>query len=797
MSAKLHCSKCGAPLATGRSGDRCPACVLRLGLDGEGPASLKKTISLPGGELEKGTVFAGNYRILGVLGRGGMGVVFKAEDLKLKRPVALKLLRVELSHSTEARERFLREAQVAAALDHPNICTIYEVGEQDGQAYIAMAYVDGKSLKGEIARAPLQIDETLRIAIQVAEGLEEAHRHRIVHRDIKPANVMLTAKGQAKIMDFGLAHEGSAADRTRTGVVMGTVAYMSPEQALGRKVDPRTDIWSFGCLLYEMLAGRSPFQGGHEQVFFQAIVHGDPEPIAALRRDVPAGLAHVIAKCLKKDRRDRYPNAHALIKGLKSVDLGDLAAAPATVVREKPPSIAVLPFTDMSLEKDQDYFGEGIAEELINALAHLQGVRVVARTSAFALKGMKLDIREIGRKLNVRTVLEGSIRKAGDRLRVTAQLINVEDGFHLWSQRYDMEMHDVFAIQDEITAAIVENLKVKLLAGETAALRKRPTEDPEAYNLYLKGLYFYARPSPESYEKALACYSAAVDKDPNFALAYAEIANVFAGLGVLNLAPPAEMWPKAKAALDKALALDHDLAQAYSVAANRAFWYEWDWEATRRSFERLLSLNPGDAMCHGQYGFFCLNRRRFDEAIREIGTCIKLDPLMPMAYAWLTCAYWSAGRFDEALREFPRALEIDPHLGLTYFHGGVAYILKGLLDEAVETLEKGQKLLVAPGWFEHALGLIYLKKGDREKAELVLEGMIDRRKAVKNTSAVCIAALAAGLGKLDLAFEYLNMAYEERDSLMVLIHIHAPMLSPAIAADPRFKSVLARMKLNI
>ncbi len=284
----------------------------------------------------------------------------------------------------------------------------------------------------------------------------------------------------------------------------------------------------------------------------------------------------------------------------------------------------------MSPEKDQDYFGEGIAEELINALAHLRGLRVVARTSAFALKGLKLDIREIGRKLDVGTVLEGSIRKAGNRLRVTAQLINVEDGFHLWSQRYDMEMHDVFAIQDEITAAIVDNLKVKLLAGETAALRKRSTEDPEAYNLYLKGLYFYARPSPESYEKALACYRAAVDKDPNFALAYAEMANVFGGLGALNLAPPAEMWPKAKAALEKALALDQDLAEAHSVAAGLAFWFEWDWEAAGRSFERVLSLNPGDVMSHGHHGFFCLNRRKFDEAIREMNKCLELDPLMPL-----------------------------------------------------------------------------------------------------------------------------------------------------------------------
>jgi serine/threonine protein kinase/Tfp pilus assembly protein PilF len=766
--------------------------------------SFTKTLVPPAPSLKKADLFAIKYRVIDEIGHGGMGVVFKAEDTKLKRQVALKLLSHELSQSAEAKERFLREAQAAAALDHPNICTVYEVDERDGHVFIAMAFVDGMSLKEKIALDPLPTDEVLSIALQVAGGLEEAHRKGIVHRDIKPANIMLTVTGQPKITDFGLARLESAGDLTRTSAVMGTVAYMSPEQALGKKVDNRTDIWSLGCLLYEMLAGHPPFRGGNETAVLHSILYSDPQPITELRRDVPAGLVRVLERCLKKNVLDRYPDDGALIRELRSVDRHDIAAAPSpapfaatssAAVRQTP-SIAVLPFSDMSPEKDQDYFGEGIAEELINALTHLKGLRVVARTSAFALKGLKLDIREIGRKLDVGTVLEGSIRKAGNRLRVTAQLINVEDGFHLWSERYDREMADIFAIQDDITAAIVDSLKVKLLAGETTALRKRSTEDPEAYNLYLKGLYFYARPSPESYEKALACYRAAIAKDPNFALAYAEMANVYGGLGVLNLAPPAEMWPKAKAALEKALALDKDLAEAHAVAAALAFWYEWDWEAAGRSLERVLSLNPGDAMSHGQHGFFCLNRRKFEEAIREINKSLELDPLMPLYYAWSACAYWSAGRFDEALQQFTRVLEIDPHLGLAYFHAGMAYSLKGLLDEAVETLEKGQKLAVSPGWIESTLGLTYLKKGDREKAVLILEGMIDSRKKIKNTSATCIAWLAGALGKLDLAFEFLDKAYEERDSLMVFIHIYVPMLSPALIADPRYKAVLAKMKLE-
>ena len=662
--------------------------------------------------------------------------------------------------------------------------------------FIAMAFVDGMSLKAKIGRSPLPIGEIVSIALQVAGGLEAAHRKGIVHRDIKPANIMLTAAGQPKITDFGLARLESAVELTRTSAVMGTVAYMSPEQALGEKVDNRADIWSFGCLLYEMLAGHPPFRGENEQAVLHSILNADPQPMAGLRRDVPSGLVRVLNRCLKKSARDRYPDAGALIRDLTSTDLADIAAPASADAHATPPSIAVLPFSDMSPEKDQDYFGEGIAEELINALTHLRGVRVVARTSAFVLNGMKLDIREIGRKLDVKTVLEGSIRKAGNRLRVTAQLINVEDGFHLWSERYDREMADVFGIQDEITAAIIDNLKVKLLAGEKTALLKRSTEDPEAYNLYLKGLYFNGRPSPESLEKALACFHAAVDKDPNFALAYAEMANVFGNLGVLNLAPPAEMWAKAKAALEKALALDKDLAEAHTVAAGISFWFEWDWEAAGRSLERALFLSPGDVMSHGHHGWLCLNRRNFYEAIREMDKCLELDPLMPLYYAWSACVYWSAGRFDESLQVFPRALELDPQFGLAYFHAGMAYSLKGLLDEAVETLEKGQKLPVAPGWIDGTLGLTYLKKGDREKAELILGGMLESRKTIKITSPAFIALLAGGLGKLDLAFEYLDKAYEERDATMINVHIYAPMLSPAIAADPRYKALLAKMKLE-
>jgi TolB-like protein/Flp pilus assembly protein TadD len=450
----------------------------------------------------------------------------------------------------------------------------------------------------------------------------------------------------------------------------------------------------------------------------------------------------------------------------------------------------------MSPAKDQDYFGEGLAEELIHALARVQGVRVVARTSAFALKDLKLDLREVGKMLGVGAVLEGSVRKAGNRLRVTAQLIDAATGLHLWSERFDREEADVFDIQDEISLAIVEHLKVTLLSGEKAALRKRSTADTEAYNLYLKGLYFVARPDLESYAKALHFYRAAADKDPNFALAYAGMASVFGALGILNLAPPAEMWPKAKAAIHKALSLDEDLAEAHAVAAATAFWYEWDWDAAGRSFERVLSLNPGDAWSHGTRGWYFLNRRRYDESIWEVKKALELDPLMPLFYAWSVGLHWSAGRNDEALQEFAKAVEIDPNLGLAYFHGGMAYYRKGLLDEAIDLLEKAKRLFAPPGWGEAMLGLIHMKKGDREKGARILEEAIESKKTVKNVSAPCLAWLAGELGELDLAFEFLDKGYEERDTLMAFIHVYTGLYSPRLAADPRFKGVLARMKLD-
>ena len=461
-----------------------------------------------------------HYKILEKLGEGGMGVVYKAEDTKLKRTVALKFLPPEFTRDKDAKERFSIEAQAAAALSHSNIVTVHEIDECEDQIYIAIEYVKGQSLKDKIESGPLNINEALKIAIQVAEGLNEAHEKGIVHRDIKSANIMITDKGQVKIMDFGLAKLKGKSKLTKAGTTVGTTSYMSPEQSMGKDVDHRTDIWSLGVVLYEMITGQLPFKGEYEQAVVYSILNEEPEPVTGLRTGVPKELERIINKALEKNPSERYQHVQDImidIKGLRKKNKLRRLKGIHTDTGSKP-SIAVLPFRDMSPQKDQDYFCEGIAEEIINALTQIEKLRVIARTSAFAYKGENIDAREIGKKLDVETLLEGSIRKAGNRLRITAQIINVADGSHLWSEKYDREMEDIFAIQDEITLTVVDNLKIKLLGKEKENIVKHHTDNQEAYNSYLKGRYFWNRRYKIGYRMALEHFQQAIEKDPFFVL---------------------------------------------------------------------------------------------------------------------------------------------------------------------------------------------------------------------------------------------------------------------------------------
>jgi len=730
-----------------------------------------------------------HYRILEKLGGGGMGIVYKAQDLKLDRHVALKFLPPELTFDPEAKDRFIHEAQAASALDHNNICTIHEIGEtDDGQMFIAMACYEGETLKKKIEHGPLKTDEALDIAIQIAQGLQEAHKHQIVHRDIKPANVLITASGVVKIVDFGLAKLAGRTVLTKSGSTVGTAAYMSPEQARGEAVDARTDIWSLGVVMYEMVTGRLPFPAEYAEAIVYRILHEEPEAITSLRSNVPMELERIVKKAVAKNPEDRFQNTGDILVDLKSLRKG-LESGVSGV--KSVASIAVLPFEDMSPEKDQEYFCDGIAEELINALSHIKDLRVAARTTAFSFKGTKQDLREVGRKLNVNTVLEGSIRKAGNRLRITAQLIDVVNGYHLWSEKFDREMGDIFAIQDEISMGIVENLKLKLLPAEKATIEKRYGRDPEAYNLYLRGLYFYNKATPEGLEKGLKYFQEAIDKDPSFALPYTAVAMVFLLYGMLGFfLSPNEILAKSKAALTKALELDDNLAEAHFIAGGIAHNIEWDWKAAENHFEKALALNPGMAICRAYYAWFLTAMGRFDEAIKQIKKAQEIDPLTPLCYAMGAGIHCTAGKLDEGIDQFHKAIELEPNFALACMHGGRLYLAKGMLDEARSAFDKSLRLV--PYWdaAETCLGVIYDLQGEKEKAEKLLEDLIDRKKRMYVSSAP-LAGLAYHLDQQEKAFDLLEMAFEERDSFMSYLQVFPEFAQ--LRSDERVKPLLRRM----
>jgi len=751
-----------------------------------------KTLETPKEEFVRGTTFAKRYEFIEELGTGGMGSVYKVFDKKIKEEVALKILRPEIASDKKTIERFSNELKLARKIRHENICQMYDINEEEGTHYITMEYVPGEDLKSFIRRVgQLPVGKTISIVKQVCEGLSEAHRLRVIHRDLKPQNIMIDKEGNARIMDFGIARSIKGKGITGAGMMIGTPEYMSPEQVEGKDVDQRSDIYSLGVNLYEMVTGQVPFEG--DTPFAIGIKHKSetPKDPREINSQIPEDLSQVILKCMEKKRERRYQTDEVLLS-----DLIKMVEPKTETIRvpEWKNSIAVLPFADLSPKKDQEYFCDGITEEIINSLSKLEDLRVVARTSSFSFKGKNIDIREIGRKLNVETLLEGSVRKARDRLRINAQLINVVDGYHLWSERYDRKMEDVFAIQDEISQAIVDNLKIKLLAAEKAVFKKRYTENIEAYNLYLKGRYYWNKWTAEGYRKSVEHYQRALQVEPNLALAYAGLADAYSSLtssAVVGLSPK-EQIPMAKEAALKALELDDTLAEAHTSLAEIKLSYEYEWTAAEREFRRALELNPSLTNALHRYSHLLIALRRIEESLAVSLRALELDPLDPEMGVHLAWHYYNARQYDEAIEVCQRTIEIDPNFHEIYWFLGLVYEGKDMFADAITALQKALSLSGGSTVERAALGHVYGRAGMRDKAEKILEELSELSKQ-RHVSCLNFALVYASQDRKDQAVEFLEKGYRERSTWMPYIGVD-PRLEP-LQSNARFKDLLRRMNL--
>ncbi|MBN1569388.1 MAG: protein kinase [Acidobacteria bacterium] len=802
-----------------------------------------------------------HYRLVEKIGSGGMGVVYKAEDTKLKRAVALKFLAESISGDSKALERFRREAQTSSALNHPGICTIYDIDESEGRAFIAMELLEGQTLKLRVTRS-LAVDEMLDLAIQIADALEAAHAKGIIHRDIKPANIFITKRGQSKILDFGLAkfsseQHGSAETTltaeeslTRSDAVVGTIAYMSPEQARGEELDARSDIFSFGVVLYEMATGRQAFAGNTSAVIFEAILNKIPISPVRLNRDIPEELEHIIQRCLEKEKNLRYQSISDMrselqrLKSKRSLEfrekydagagavvgaspawflallkrrwgvtlalcvillLSIVAAIPTLRIAvwsgfaEKAPtktetararSLAVLPFANLSGDKENEYFSDGLTEEIINTLTQLPDLQVAARTSSFFFRGKEGDIREIGARLNVENVLEGSVRKSDNRIRITVQLISVADGYHVWSERYDREMTDIFAIQDEISQAIADKLRIKL--GSAGPGIKRYTENVEAYNLYLKARYYGQKFTPESMDKSKKYYEQAIAVDGKYALAWSGLAGFYYNLGYLGYMPPKAANAQAGKAILKALDLDASLAEAQSMSAV-LYAGDYDWKSAEEKFRKAMELDPKSQDVLNDYVYFYLvPMGRLDEAIAHAQKVLALDPLSPFLQWRLGVWYYLKRQWNPAIDQFQKALQLDPQYLYAHIFLGLVYVQIGNQGEAIRHVESAAQLVGDSPSAVQLRSWIYALTGRGNESRKLL-GELHGIARTAYVSPWGFAWIYLGLGEADQCFEWLNKAVEEREGMALFLHLY-PFMDP-LRPDPRYHALLRKMNL--
>jgi serine/threonine-protein kinase len=756
-----------------------------------------------------------------------MGEVYLAEDTELERKVAIKFLPQHLTKDQENVERFKREAKAAASLSHPNIITIYEINEFDGQIFIVMEYVDGKSLRDVINEHELRLEKIISLINQICEGLLQAHKEGIVHRDLKPENIIVGRDGRVRILDFGLAKLKGVSKLTKETSTLGTIHYMPPEQIQGKEVDHRSDIWSLGVLLYEMLTGEVPFQGEYEQAVTYAIMNEEPNISDA---DVPDKLKNMINNCLQKNPDDRYQEIKGFnydLKGMGDKSSHDVASKDSTnkrltyssiivsvlilivlgywliPIRDSKKSshdkqawensIAVLPFKDISPAKDQEFFANGVTEQIRANLSNLNRLKVIARTSIMKYKDTDKTEHQIGAELNVANILEGTASRIGNRIRVNAQLVKSEDGAQLWAENYDYnyEMDSIFTIYDDISEKIARKLLATLSPKDTKLIETYRPKSPEAYEAYLQGKFYLYKLTKLNAEKAIQFFHSTLEYQNDYAPAYSGLAEAYNIMSSFGWIPSKNGWIKSKDMAQKALSLDDNLAEAHTMLADVKYIYDWDWEGAEIEFKKAIEINPNYSTGHGWYAVFLSISGRHEEAINEIKLALELDPLFFRAKITAAIVYINARQYENAEEELLELKKLNAELPLVHFRLGLLYLIRNKFEDAIIELEKSMAL-AKDSTSVPVLAQAYALEGNKLKAKQLLDYWLYSEP--KKIDATEVALIYLALGDKDKTFEWLKTAYELRDWHLFRLKVD-PRYDP-IRNDIRYTDLLYKVGLN-